>query len=209
MASQPATPISKEPGQTAPSSQALAIIGAGRGAVVRAMFGSGWLGWGLGVAKAYNGFVAPIFGFTMLFLLAYSIHIIRTGRLLRKRYPASDTLKQKIVRNKFLWIVLVEVLAIALVAVLANRLHRGDLATDWCAMIVGLHYLPLAKIFRAPHYAVLSILMTLWCVICWALFRSNALVISASVGTGVLLWASCLYSLVGARRIANSLRAVV
>ncbi len=70
------------------SSQAEDVIGAGRGALICAMFGAGWLGWGLGNAKAFNGIVAPAFGFTALFLLAYSIYFIRKGRLLRKRSPA-------------------------------------------------------------------------------------------------------------------------
>jgi len=61
---------------------------------------------------------------------------------------------------------------------LANRLHRADLAPDWCAMIVGLHFLPLAKIFRAPNLSVLGSLMMLWCALCWALFRSNTIAIS-------------------------------
>jgi hypothetical protein len=211
------SPISTERPQLHPqidpkidlSSQAQAVLGAGRGALVRAMFGAGWLGWGLGEAKAFNGFVAPTFGFTALFLLAYSIYVVRTGRLLGKKYPAARTPAQQSTRKKFLWIVLIEFLAIALVSILANRLHRGDLATDWCAMVVGLHFLPLAKIFRAPHYAILSILMTLWCVLCWALFRSNALVVSASIGTGLLLWSSCAYSLLRTRTIAHSLRTFV
>jgi hypothetical protein len=174
------------------SSQAQAVLGAGRGALVPAMFGSGWLGWGLGEAKAFNGFVAPTFGFTALILFASSIYVIRTGRLLRKKYPAALTSTQRTTRKRFLLIVLIEFLAIAMLSILANRLHRADLATDWCAMIVGLHFLPLAKIFRAPHFGIIGVLMTLWCALCWALFRSNALI----------------FSLLRARRVIRSLRAV-
>lgn len=106
-------------------------------------------------------------------------------------------------------VALIEFLAIALLSTLANRLHRGDLATDWCAMIVGLHFLPLAKIFRAPQFFIVGVLMTLWCTLCWALFRSNALVISVSLGTGILLWGSCVFALIRGGGIAHSLRAVV
>jgi len=83
------------------------------------------------------------------------------------------------------WLVVVmEVLAIFFVSILAYRLHRHDLATDWCAIVVGLHFLPLARIFRAPHLGVIGMLITLWCLLCWALFRPNALVISAANGNG-------------------------
>jgi len=49
------------------SFQVEAIIGAGRGALIVGMFGAGWLGWGLGEARVFNGFVGPAFGFIELF----------------------------------------------------------------------------------------------------------------------------------------------
>jgi hypothetical protein len=189
-----------------PSFQAEAVIGAGRGALIVAMFGAGWLGWGLGQARAFTGFVGPAFGFIELFLLACSIYVIRKGRLLRKQYPSMLSSTRHAIRKSFLLVVFTEVVGLLLVWLLANRLHRPDLATDWCAMIVGLHFLPLAKIFRAPHLGVIGILMTLWCVVCWSLFRSNALLISVTVGTGILLWAASVSALFRARKIVHSLQ---
>jgi len=142
--------------------QADTVIGTGRGALITAMFGAGWLGWGLGNAKAFNGFVGPTFGFSALFLFACSKYLIRKGRLLRKQCPAVRTSTPPPALKWFLLVAMTEVIAIALVAMLANRLHRADLATDWCAMIVGLHFLPLAKILRAPQFSFLGILMILW-----------------------------------------------
>jgi len=139
-----------------------AAIGAGRGALIEAMFGSGWLGWGLGEAKAFNGFTGPMFGFLTLFLLASSIYVLRRGWLLRKEFPAIDVDPQRTMQRKFLLVVFLEFLLIALTSILADWLHRPDLATVWCALIVGLHFLPLATIFRAPSLGILGILMTLW-----------------------------------------------
>ena len=208
MESQLNSRISVEDGRIDLWSQAQAVIGAGRGALVEAMFGAGWLGWGLGEAKAFNGFTGPMFGFTTLLLLACSIFVLRRGRLLRKKYPAVGA-STRTTLKWYLLVVLMEILGVLLVMSLANRYHRADLGTDWCAMVVGLHFLPLAKIFRAPHLVVLGILMTLWCALCWALFRSNPLVISASLGTGILLWGSCVFVLIRGGRIAHSLRIVV
>jgi hypothetical protein len=168
------------------------------------MFGAGWLGWGLGSAKAFNGFVGPTFGFTALFLFACSIHFIRKGRTLRKQSVAADDSTRQSIRRWFALIVLIEVLAIALATIVANRLHRADLATDWCATIVGLHFLPLAKLFRSLQFGVLGILMVLWCVLSWWLFPSSALAMSVSLGTGILLWGNCIASLFRVRRIAQS-----
>jgi hypothetical protein len=191
---------------TDPSFQAEAVIGAGRGALIVAMFGAGWLGWGLGQARAFTGFVGPAFGFIELFLLACSLYVIRRGRLLREQYPPMPASTRQAIRRPFLLVVLMEVAGLLLAWILANRLHRPDLGTDWCAMVVGLHFLPLAKIFRALHLGVIGILMTLWCVLCWSLFRSSALVISVTVGTGILLWAASVSALFRARKIVHSLQ---
>jgi hypothetical protein len=185
-----------------------AVVRTGRGALIVAMFGTGWLGWGLSVAKAFNGFTAPAFGFVTLLLIACSIYVIHKGRLLRKKYPAimDSSGGQRILKQYFL-IVLIEILAIAIVSIVASRLDRSDLAADLCAMIVGIHFLPLAKIFRAPNLAVLGYLIVLWSALCWVLFRSNALTISVSLGTGILLWGASVAALLRARRIAHALRA--
>ncbi len=133
---------------------------------------------GTGDAQAFNGFIGPPFGFMARFLWACSIYFIRKGRLLRKKYPAVGAATRPTILKRFLLIGLMEVLAIVIVSILANRLYRAYLAPDWCAMIVGLHFLPLAKIFRAPNLSVLGSLMMLWCALCWALFRSNTIAIS-------------------------------
>jgi len=172
------------------------------------MFGAGWLGWGLGQAKAFNGFTGPTFGFTALLLFASSIYVLRKGRLLRKKYPAAVVSSQRAARRQFLLLALIEFLAIAMLSILAHRIHRADFAADWCAMVVGLHFLPLARIFHARHLSVLGILMTFWSVLCWVLFRSDALVISVSLGTGILLWSSCVFLLIRTRRAIRSTPAV-
>jgi hypothetical protein len=191
-----------------PSFKAEAVIGAGRGALIATCFGAGWLGWGLGDARAFNVFVGPAFGLTELFLLACSICLIRKGRQLRKQYPPIPSSVRKAVRKSFFQVVLLEYVAVAFVGILAWRLNRPDLGADWCAMVVGLHFLPLAKIFRVPAYYFIGALITFWSVLCWTVFRSNALFISVAVGTGVLLWASSISSLFRARQGAQSLQSL-
>ncbi|MGO8816228.1 MAG: hypothetical protein ACLQVG_16445 [Terriglobia bacterium] len=67
--------------------QADSVLGAGRGSLVSAMFGAGWLGWGLGEAKAFTGYVGLVFGLMELGLLGCSIYVVTKGRRLRKCYP--------------------------------------------------------------------------------------------------------------------------
>ena len=188
-----------------PSLQVEAILGSGRSALSVAMFGAGWLGWGLGLAHAFNGFVGPVFGAVALLLWVGSINTIRKGRFFRKQYPPVPASTRRVVQKSFFIVVLIEVLAIAFVSILSIQIHRPDLGTNWCAMVVGLHFLPLARLFRSAHLGFIGILITLCCVLCWALFRSNALVIAVSVGTGTLLWAASFSALFRARKIAHSL----
>lgn len=189
-----------------PSFQAEAVVGAGRSALIVAMFGAGWLGWGLSVAKAFTGFVAPVFGLIELLLLACSIYAIRRGRKLRKEYPPIPASTRRAVQKSFWLVVVAEFIALFVVVTIANVVDRPDLAPDWIAMVVGLHFLPLAKLFRAPQLGVIGILITLWCVLCWCLFQSDALVISVTVGTGILLWAASVSALLRARKTELSLR---
>jgi uncharacterized membrane protein len=53
--------------------------------------------------------------------------------------------------RSFLLVVLLEILAVVFVWILSTVLRRPDLGADWCAMVVGVHFLPLAKVFRSPH----------------------------------------------------------
>ena len=188
------------------SVQAEDVIRAGRGGLMLAMLGAGWLGWGLGSANAFNVFVGPAFGFTALFLLVFSFYFLRKGRQLRKSNPEIRIAARQISWKWFSFVVLLEAIAIVLASTLANRLLRADLAMDWCALIAGLHFLPLARVLRAPSLSVLGILMTLWCIFCWVVFHSTTIAISTALGTGILLWGTSAYSLLRARRFELALR---
>jgi hypothetical protein len=188
------------------SVQAEIVAGAGRGALVTALAGAGWLGWGLGVAQAYNAVVGSIFGAVALFLWIWSVYAIRTGRALRRLFPAPSVAASRFPTRPFTLVVLIEAFAIIVVVIAADRFHRTDLATLGCALVIGVHYLPLAKIFHAPILAVLGVLITLWCVLSGALFRLNPLLIAVSIGMGILLWAASIATLLRARSIARSLR---
>jgi len=171
------------------------LLGAARGAVVMAMFGAGWLGVGLGAAGAFNEATGPLFGFAEMALLGCSIELVRSGRAMGKKFPLPLEERRPVLRA-FLVLLAVEVGAILLASILAKRLGRPDLVADWCALVVGLHFFPLARIFRTPQLAVLGALLTLWSVFCWALFHGNTLTIAVSVGTGALFGIRCVAALV-------------
>jgi hypothetical protein len=184
------------------------VIGAGRGALILAMAGAGWLGWGLSVAQVYNAVVAPIFGTVAISLWGWSIYVMRTGRALHRQLPASSLPLSQFPTRSFVVVLVTEGLAVVLVILFAaGHAHRPDLATDGCALVIGLHYIPLARIFRAPKLAALGILIALWCILSWVFFRTSTLVVAVTAGTGILMWATAVAVLLWARSAARMLRA--
>ena len=184
------------------------MIGAGRGALIIAMAGAGWLGWGLSVAQAYNAVVSSIFGTIAISLWAWSINSMRNGRALRRQLRPLSRPEHQFPTRLFSIILVIEGFAIVLIILLAGGYaHRPDLATDGCALVIGLHYIPLAQLFRAPKLAVLGILISIWCIVSWALFKYSALVIAVTVGTGLLMWATAIAVLLSIRSAAKRSRA--
>jgi hypothetical protein len=72
-----------------------------------------------------------------------------------------------------------------------NNLHLGDYAISAIAAIVGLHFLPLARLFRRPMYYVVGTIMTV------AALASIAIPVSIRISTlsatmSVILWITCV-----------------
>ena len=135
-----------------PSSQAQLVFRSGLAALVPGMFGMGWLGWGLGIAHAFTPLAILLFDVVGILILGSSIYFIRKGRSLRRSYPAfSDPQGQKM-RKQFLVVVMLEFMAIGILSRIAYVIHRPDLAPVLAAIVVGLHFLPLGKIFRQARY---------------------------------------------------------
>jgi hypothetical protein len=187
------------------SFQAQLVLRSGFGALIGGMFGMGWLGWGLGTAHAFTPTVIILFDVFGILLLGYSIYFIRKGRSLGRNYPASSNTLTERMSKRFIVVVVLEFAAIAILGAIAYASHRPDLAPVLAATVVGLHFLPLGRIFRQSRYYFWGTAITLWCVVCTILFRSNSLVAWNNIGTGVLLWANCAHGLLRARGIVRSL----
>jgi hypothetical protein len=188
-----------------PALQAQVVLRSSFGALVAGMFGMGWIGAGLGTAHLFTPFTIVPFDIFGILLLGYSIYFIRKGRSLRRDYPTSSNARTQRINKQFIVVVILEFTAIAMLSTMAYLFHRPDLAPVLAAIVVGLHFLPLARIFRQTRYYFWGIAITLWCVMCAILFRFNTLIAWSSIGTGVLLWANCAHGLLRVRGIVRSL----
>ncbi len=81
---------------------------------------------------------------------------------------------------------------------LASR-RRNELIPPWVALVVGVHFFPLAPLFQDPMFYVLAVAVTLGALASVPLARSRSVAISAVTGavTGSILLAAALFSLLG------------
>lgn len=126
------------------------LFGKATGAMVMALFG---LLWALGCAGA----LAPIL---LVSSVAVTVILVAAGLRLRRvaagrppsRWAGSTACKR--IRRRFRLVGVVEGLGIGIVVFVFVRLGRPELIPAAVALVVGLHFFPLASLFRVPLYHV-------------------------------------------------------
>jgi hypothetical protein len=144
---------------------AVNLRGRGVGILVCAGFGALWAcsglsAWPLGVAGMAYAVVVAIAGT----LAIVGIGLVRNGRRAASARASADLPSSAPARRTGWWFTVVLVAEIIAMNILAWLLVGHDLTRyllPGIAIIVGLHFYPLAWLFRAPHYRVTATLMTL------------------------------------------------
>lgn len=120
------------------------------GAAFLTVFGLVW--WLVG-ASAVGG---PLWPVVALVGCAVAAWVWRTGR--RPGYsPAGQP--PRAVRRRFAWINAVQWLAIVLAAIGARKGGVPELIPGLVSVVVGLHFLPLASLFRQPRFHLTGALL--------------------------------------------------
>jgi hypothetical protein len=121
-----------------------------RGGLICALFGSAWMYW----AVVFSGHPTPIW-FSAVSLPAITLTIWAILRILAFRdliSSASDLQHWKSFR-KFLGIdSVIEWVLVGIGTFLLSRIGRYDLIPQLFGLIIGLHFLPIAKVFQLPRY---------------------------------------------------------
>ncbi len=177
-----------------------------RGALIRAFFGS----TSLYCAVVFSGHPTPLW-FSIVTaatvpLIAWAVFLVRATRHL----PSSEAelAHWKTVR-KFYWLDFgLEWGLVGLAAFALARLGRIDLLPQALGVIVGLHYLPLGKIFRGQQYYWTGGIMVAEAIGSLLIDRGPIRNIVGWAAVGLTLWVSCaaiLYrSFSTVRRLARS-----
>ncbi len=168
------------------------LIGMTTGGTIMFGFGIAWLLIGVLVAPSSTGLRLSLLVAGIALGVSVAIMGLRASRLPRGTVPptAEQIAAGRAIGRRFGLIFGLETVAILLAVAVLNGIHRPDYIPCAIAVIVGLHFFPLAPLFKAPIYNVTGFL---GCVIGLAgvvvpdaVLRQKAV----SISFGLLLWAT-------------------
>ncbi len=169
------------------------IMGMAVGTFLMTMFGSAWLSWGFSAMNVRASWLIAAVAAFAASLLIPSFSVFRAGHEAAKHTgPLSPELEreQRHMGMMFGIIFGAEGLAIFLAVNVLNNLHLEHYVISAVAAIVGLHFLPLARLYRVPMYNVVGTIMTLAAMASLAL-PSPLRETSLGLAMGVILWVTC------------------
>ena len=175
--------------------------GNARGALICAFFGSAWMYW----AVASSGNPTPVwFSIVTVTTVALTAWAFLRVRAVRHLPSSAAELEHWRAFRKFFWLDVGIEYGLCGVAVFAlARVGRGDLIPQALGVIIGLHFLPLVKIFRAPTYYWTGGIMVVAALGSLLMHRGHTRNIVGCASVGLTLWVTCVAIL---RRTSAALR---
>lgn len=140
-----------------------ALRGPAIGIIVSGLFAALWANWS---SPLLSRLPAPYGWVAVCVVVAASGTLLLAGvaMFLRARRPSLATgggSASRGVRRGFLVVLAGEIVALNIAAFLLASHHALQYLPPAVAVVVGLHFLPLAKLFRAPHFFATAIVMTM------------------------------------------------
>ena len=176
--------------------RASALHGQTQGAMV--LVGAG-LGWMIGGLSALGAVPLTLF---LAVLAAAALLLLGGWRVRRLALGIPELPWSPQVRRGFWLAVGGEIVAILVIVSGGLLLHQPDWIVPLMALAVGLHFLPLAHLFRRPFYYVTGAALCLVCLATiafmpphWGAHHIHGWLLAAGVGSGTVLWLSALWML--------------
>jgi hypothetical protein len=166
-----------------------AINGRATGALFFTGFGTLWLVLALYAREQITASRLALLAGGTLVLAACAVWVMQKA----KGLPVAA--EDPAINRAFGRINLAQWIAVAVVAFVFARLHIDAYILSAITAIVGLHMLPLARLFRyKPHYLTAAVLVA-WATASVFLFPAERLQGATALGTGAILWASAFVTL--------------
>jgi hypothetical protein len=168
------------------------------GSSVLTLFGAVWFAMG----GIFGGLT---YGPPLLILVGapFIVLVVLIGRT--NRFPTARPYRglPKGGSGAFAVINALQFVAIVIAIAIAIRFKRDDLIPAIIEAIVGLHFLPLARVFRARAQFIVGVSMLAGSAFAFALHGSLAVAV-ACVSAGTILWIAALSILIVARKRSQS-----
>lgn len=171
-----------------------ALRGRAIGVLVISIFGALWLLLGLAAREWLS---LP----TVLALAAGLGALVVAALVLQRRATAAlpgeavDPEEQRRIGRTFGRVNAIQWAAIIFIAVALGRFHLDAYTPAAVTVVVGLHFFPLARLFRHPQHHLTGALLVAWGAICPLLLPRETLQSTTAFGTGALLWVSAAITL--------------
>jgi hypothetical protein len=162
------------------------LKGKARGAIVCALFGSAWMFWTAAFAPTAKISAFAVVTAITILIAGWAVSRVRVAR--RYKDSAADRDRWASIAPWFWADTVAEwVLGAAAVIALAH-FGRYPLIPQFLGIIIGLHFLPLAKILGAPRYYVMGTVIIL-CVLASILVPEGSIRnMLACAGIGLPMW---------------------
>jgi len=169
-----------------------AANGATTGLFVCMGFGGLWIFIGLALWSA-----RPVWAMPLAASFAAVMAVLTVARLgaFRARVAAKAQPARPFTGPLYILIVALEVLAIY--GAVTRLPYDSHLQVFAMAAIVGLHFLPLAWLFRVPAYAVMGLGMMGWTALCLAIPDRVLGGLATGLGMGAMFWGYAALALIG------------
>jgi hypothetical protein len=179
------------------------VRGRAVGVSLLAFFAIGWTGWGTG-GHLPTAAQVPI----MIAAAILSSVLAATAWRLARRVPVDrdPTPEQFQVGRRFTWIVAVSWAAVIVAVVVLGVTGYPEMVAAVVCAGIGVHFLPLARLFDVPAYYVTGAALCLISIVTFVLApaTSNAALwtLIPGVGAAIVLYATCVVLVSENRRIA-------
>ena len=152
------------------------------------IFGGLWWFAGLQLQHAVTPLPYALDGLLTLILVVACLRLRRRA----SRAAVPDAVANRKISRAFLWINVVQWAVIFAAAQVLGALHRMDWLYATVIAIVGLHFLPLARLFRYPPHLPTGLGLLAWALLFPWLLQDSGGPLSAGgpFGAGLVLWAA-------------------
>lgn len=165
------------------------------------IFGAIWGLVGTNLLSGIGRISADILiGLVTLAFFVIGIRLIRSARKLSDTVTPEEVAEDKRIRTWFGVVFGVELVLIMLVVLLLPKIGAGRLLSPGIALIVGVHFLPLARLFSARVYyatgalLILVALVALFLILQHIGFLPDTWSLFSSVAAALILWLTLLFN---------------